>query len=210
MYIFFSVLFFFIYAFKPYTGNEPVKIKVGSDSKHSDSLVAVDDSSSIEFESEESNEDKNSFTYLLGQKVKKKINETGEEEFKKSFISSFKKNLPKMMFILLPIFALILKILYVRSKRLYFEHLIFSLHFHSFAFLFLSVTTLLEISFFTNESDLNKIFLLIVVYLYIALKKVYKQSFLKTFFKTFLLVLMYALMLGLSFALLSLIIILFF
>lgn len=36
------------------------------------------------------------------------------------------------MFVLLPTFALILKLLYLRSRRYYTEHLILALHNHSF------------------------------------------------------------------------------
>jgi hypothetical protein len=44
-------------------------------------------------------------------------------------------NIPKMMFILLPLFALILKLVYFRSKKYYYEHLIYSFHIHSALFL---------------------------------------------------------------------------
>ena len=37
-----------------------------------------------------------------------------------------------MMFVLLPLFALLLKLLYIRSERYYTEHLIVALHSHSF------------------------------------------------------------------------------
>lgn len=53
-----------------------------------------------------------------------------------------KHNIPKMMFILLPLFALILKLVYWRGKRFYYEHLIYSFHVHSalfLSFLFLNV-----------------------------------------------------------------------
>lgn len=43
--------------------------------------------------------------------------------------------LPQMMFLLLPLFAFILKVLYLFKRRLYIEHVILSLHTHSFLFL---------------------------------------------------------------------------
>ena len=43
--------------------------------------------------------------------------------------------LPRLMFVLLPIFAVLLKTVFFR--RLYFDHLIFSLHLHSVAFVVL-------------------------------------------------------------------------
>lgn len=47
-------------------------------------------------------------------------------------INKFFSLAPQMMFILLPIFALLLKVLYIRSNRYYTEHLIVALHSHSF------------------------------------------------------------------------------
>ena len=49
-----------------------------------------------------------------------------------------------MMFFLLPLFAVSLKLLYWRPKRLYVEHLIFLLHVHAFAFLLLTPLLLLH------------------------------------------------------------------
>jgi len=45
------------------------------------------------------------------------------------------KYVPKMMFLLLPLFALILKLVYIRKHRYYYEHLIYSFHTHSALFL---------------------------------------------------------------------------
>ncbi len=52
-----------------------------------------------------------------------------------------KHNAPKMMFILLPLFALLLKLVYIRSKRYYYEHLIYSFHIHSALFLSLLIVS---------------------------------------------------------------------
>lgn len=47
-------------------------------------------------------------------------------------INKFFSLAPQMMFMLLPLFALLLKLLYIRSERYYTEHLIVALHSHSF------------------------------------------------------------------------------
>ncbi|MBU2114370.1 MAG: DUF3667 domain-containing protein [Gammaproteobacteria bacterium] len=47
-------------------------------------------------------------------------------------INKFFSLAPQMMFLLLPLFALLLKLLYIRSSRYYMEHLIVALHSHSF------------------------------------------------------------------------------
>jgi len=51
-------------------------------------------------------------------------------------------DLPRLMFVLLPMFALLMKLVY--RDRLYFDHLIFSLHLHSAAYLVLLLILPLE------------------------------------------------------------------
>jgi hypothetical protein len=51
-------------------------------------------------------------------------------------------DLPRLMFVLLPMFALLLKVVY--RTRLYFDHLIFSLHLHSAAYVILALMLPLE------------------------------------------------------------------
>lgn len=51
--------------------------------------------------------------------------------------------LPQTMFVLMPIFALLLKVLYIFRRRLYMEHLIVALHSHAFLFLCLLLGMLL-------------------------------------------------------------------
>ena len=116
-----------------------------------------------------------------------KMNEEGNKgktEFFQKLTSTFLHNIPKMLFILLPVFALLLKLLYVRRKQFYFvDHAVLSLHYFSFIFLLLifSVFVLDKIfgtSFFTQISVLW-----IFVYLLMAMKKLYGQSWAKTTLK---------------------------
>ncbi|GAB2536837.1 DUF3667 domain-containing protein [Rhodanobacter koreensis] len=50
--------------------------------------------------------------------------------------------LPPTMFVLIPVFAILLKLFYVFRRRLYMEHLIVALHSHAFMFLSLLLITL--------------------------------------------------------------------
>ena len=50
--------------------------------------------------------------------------------------------LPPTMFVLIPVFAILLKLFYVFRRRLYVEHLIVALHSHAFMFLSLLLITL--------------------------------------------------------------------
>lgn len=90
-----------------------------------------------------------------------------------------------MMFAL----GLILKLLYARRRRYYVEHLVFSFHYHAFAFL-IGTFPLLVIwwrpDLFDEDSvllTLSWTFLGILIYLYFAMKRVYGQGWFKTFIK---------------------------
>jgi hypothetical protein len=82
---------------------------------------------------------------------------------------------PKAVFDLLPIFALFLKILYIRRRRLYVEHLIFVLHVHAFGFLLAAPLLLAPDSWPTGF-----LWLALPVYLFWAMKRVYGQSWART------------------------------
>jgi len=57
----------------------------------------------------------------------------------REFMRSLRNNIPKMMFIFLPLIALVNLILYVFRRRTYVEHLLFYVHYHAFAFLLLAL-----------------------------------------------------------------------
>ena len=55
-----------------------------------------------------------------------------------SFLNALTHSFPQMLFISLPLFALILKLLYARRKNFYYtSHVIFSIHLYVFVFIFL-------------------------------------------------------------------------
>ncbi len=93
----------------------------------------------------------------------------------------FLKTSSYAMFIFLPLFALILKILYRRRKRFYIEHVIFTLHFFCFIFFVLMLFVLLNLV--TDIVPAWILISLIIIYLYLAMKKFYMQSWGKTFAK---------------------------
>lgn len=63
---------------------------------------------------------------------------------RKIFIEDVKHGIPKMMFLMLPLCALIFKLGFWKNKKYYVEHLIFTFHLHCFIFLFLTVINLLQ------------------------------------------------------------------
>ncbi|PHN04617.1 DUF3667 domain-containing protein [Flavilitoribacter nigricans] len=94
-----------------------------------------------------------------------------------------------MVILMMPALALILKLLYIRRKRYFVEHLVFSFHYHAFSFWIVSI--MLLIMTWTNSWDNEAIagivptFVVfgILIYLFIAMRRVYKQGFFKTFVK---------------------------
>jgi hypothetical protein len=83
---------------------------------------------------------------------------------------------PKAMFVLLPLFALLLKALYARRGRFYIEHFVFALQFHSFAFLVLLLPEFVRVT----KWPVN---LVLLLYLGLALHRVYAQSWPRTLWK---------------------------
>ena len=90
------------------------------------------------------------------------------------------------LFIFLPLFTLFLKLIYIRRKFTYVEHLIFV--FHTQTVFFILSTIFFIISQFVANTDVMLTFTgLFLIYLYIAMKKFYQQGYFRTFFKFMLL-----------------------
>ncbi|WP_240333505.1 DUF3667 domain-containing protein [Salinibacter ruber] len=112
---------------------------------------------------------------------------------------------PYVMFLMLPVFAFLLKLLYIRRGRLYVEHLIFSLHLHAFAFFAFTVGILLgEVEAPWVQTAATWVELAPLLYLVVAMGHVYEQGLIKSTIKAFLLLLVYSIMLLIGFILLAL------
>lgn len=84
-------------------------------------------------------------------------------------------DLPRLMFLLLPIFALLLKI--ATPGRLYFDHLIFSLHLHSAAYVVLALMLPLEhVPHWLPIGAQVLLFVYLLSYFVIAVRRVYATS----------------------------------
>lgn len=98
--------------------------------------------------------------------------------------------IPIVMFLMLPVFALLLKVIYVRRGWYYSEHLVFGLHTHALAFLVFTCVVLLSVlgAGAAWVGVLSAVcFIAIPVYFLLAQKRVYGQGWLKTFAKAWLL-----------------------
>ncbi|MGY6523547.1 MAG: DUF3667 domain-containing protein [Mongoliitalea sp.] len=100
------------------------------------------------------------------------------------FINGVARNLPVMMFFILPFFALILQLLYVRGDFYFVEHLIHGLHLHAFAYFLygLAISWGFIVDHY-NEQVLGWAFILVSIYAYFSMKKVYGQGWFKTLLK---------------------------
>lgn len=103
------------------------------------------------------------------------------------FLEELKHNTPKMMFMLLPLFALILKVAFWKNKKFYVEHLIYSFHFHCFMFLFLAIFILLQLIIPSGWGIIGWLNLLATVYviwyIYRSLRVVYHCNTFRTITK---------------------------
>jgi hypothetical protein len=87
-------------------------------------------------------------------------------------------------FLLLPIFALLLKLVYIRRRHNYMRHLVFSIHIHSFIFLIMIAIVSLYMSFDFKLGWITTFLILSVpVYLVVAMKKFYGQDLGKVILK---------------------------
>ena len=149
-----------------------------------------------------------------------RICERNKARGNENFADAILDNIPVALIVLLPLMALVLKLLYPLSRRYFVEHLLFFVHFHAFFFLMLTLQVLFAsiVGLFGPEEDgaiddLKSLIIVITsiyipVYLYKAMRHVYDQSHIVTIPKYIVLTIAYltgALLTMLSAALVALI-----
>ena len=112
----------------------------------------------------------------------------------KAWGSKLVDNIPAALIALLPLMALVLKMLYPLSKRYYVEHVLFVVHYHAFFFLILSLQilfgrliSLLGLPGFFSGVTTAAVSIYIPIYLAMAMRRVYGQGWLVTIPKYFVL-----------------------
>ncbi|MFT5520679.1 MAG: hypothetical protein ACI9IA_001273 [Enterobacterales bacterium] len=136
----------------------------------------------------ETTKELNQFFWTMGLKLDKALKDDPSD-----LLDEFLNVIPQLMFILLPIFALLLKITYIFKKRYYMEHLIVALHNHCFMFFSLLLIILMSYlednlsgpTWLMEGIDYLTIFMIIWIplNLYIGMKRVYAQGYILTFLK---------------------------
>jgi len=100
----------------------------------------------------------------------------------REFNKLFNEWLPWAMVVLMPVFALILRIFHWGKQRFYLNQLVFALHFHSFLFVFLTAFTFI-VPAVGGESAIEIFWVGTSVYLIIALKVGQDQGWVRAFLK---------------------------
>jgi hypothetical protein len=109
---------------------------------------------------------------------------------KGELMQMFYRNLSFAMLLLMPIFAILLKLFYRRQKQFYFIHLIHAIHLHATFFIFMSISTLWDEFVGTPEVS-GWMFLLTLVYLVLSLSNLYGQGIMKSILKAILMMWVY-------------------
>ncbi|HEV2804346.1 MAG TPA: DUF3667 domain-containing protein [Chthoniobacterales bacterium] len=131
-------------------------------------------------------EKKSPFALWLEKQVKEKIGEDGARL--KLFLETLRSNIPAMMLCCIPLFAFILKILYIRKGRYYVEHLVYALHIHTFLYVSVIITSLAVMGANRTVPALagwitGVMTIAIVVQIFLSIRRVYKQGWFMTLLK---------------------------
>jgi hypothetical protein len=105
------------------------------------------------------------------------------------FVATLLSNLPYMMLCCIPLFAFVLKILYIRRRIFYIDHLIYALHIHTFAYtgVMLIVLATIGLNRVTPASIAGWVIALLwiafVTQILLSIRYVYRQGWFFSIFK---------------------------
>jgi hypothetical protein len=107
------------------------------------------------------------------------------------FLVTLMSNLPYMMLACIPLFAFVLKILYVRKRIFYIDHLVYALHIHSFAFLAIMLIVLITVGLNRTIPGafggwlIAAMWITFAAQIFLSIRRVYKQGWFFSIFKFF-------------------------
>src|SRR6266700_1466867 len=105
------------------------------------------------------------------------------------FISTLFSNLPYMMLCCIPLFALVLKVLYIRRRIFYIDHLIYALHIHTFFYtaIMLIVLATIGLNRFAPGAVagwlITFLWIAFVTQIFLSIRYVYRQGWFFSIFK---------------------------
>jgi hypothetical protein len=128
------------------------------------------------------------FEMWMDRQVKAKLGEDGTKL--QLFTETLRSNISTMMLFCIPLFAFVLKILYIRQRRFYIEHLVYALHIHSFLYLAVLVTVVSSMATQRWVPVLRTpliwiLWIAVVVQIFLSIRQVYHQGWFMTTFKFF-------------------------
>jgi len=129
------------------------------------------------------------FEHWIEARAKEKMGEHGTKMG--LFIATLFSNLPYMMLCCIPLFAFVLKVLYIRRRLFYIDHLIYALHIHSFfyAAVMLIVLATIGLTRFANGAVAGWLIALLwiafVTQIFLSIRFVYRQGWFLSIFKFF-------------------------
>src|SRR5690606_13942251 len=100
-----------------------------------------------------------------------------------SLLQGFYDSIPIAMFVLLPIFAFILKLLYYK-KGSFSHHLVFSFYFFAFLFMVFSFLVFIDLVFEIPFWIELLVILSTFIYLFLAVKRFYGEGYFFSFIKS--------------------------
>jgi hypothetical protein len=107
------------------------------------------------------------------------------------FISTLISNLPYMMLCCIPLFAFVLKILYIRGRVFYIDHLVYALHIHTFAYVAIMLIVLITMGLNRVVPSLlagliiGLLWFAFAVQIFMSIRRVYRQGWFISTFKFF-------------------------
>lgn len=157
--------------------NIPI-MDLGFNSKKLDSLITIKAPEAEQLKAMGMKDDAGIFTRRFYKQVLKIYKQSG-----KGVIQAFLDSVPISMFILLPIFAMILKLFFWR-RHPFAHHLVFSFYYYSFLFTVFTIIVLTKLIWEIPDWINWLIVFSTFFYLFLAIKNFYKQSYFVSFFKT--------------------------
>jgi hypothetical protein len=153
--------------------------------KVEDSLRKAQDKAVI-FEPEKE-EKPNDIPKWLEKRAREKFGEHGTNI--QLFLVTLVSNLPYMMLACIPLFACVLKILYIRRRVFYIDHLVYALHIHTFAYVGIVLVVLATIGLNNMAPGpaagwiITLLWIAFMAEIFLSIRRVYRQGWFISIFK---------------------------
>ena len=129
------------------------------------------------------------FEKWIKTRAKEKLGEHGTNL--QLFLITMISNLPYMVLCCIPLFAFVLKILYLRKHVFYIDHLVYALHIHTFAYLAIMLIVLATMGLNWAVPGVlagwivGLLWMIFTAQIFLSIRRVYRQGWFMTVFKFF-------------------------